>query len=327
MDPKKVWPTYLLLLATMLFWGSAFVTSKISVESVPPSVAGFFRFGLGTVFAFIFLYLMRRRNPNMQGWPKGQMKIELFLGLIGVGVYNLMFFLGLYYSQASDGSMIIPILSPTITVILATLFLREAFGWKKATGLGLTMSGSLLFFTSVLSGGVESSAISSRITGDLFFLAAALCWSIYTIMGKKVLETVHPFVHMAYTMLFGSLLLGIIALPDLVKIEWGQLTAWFWINQLYLAMFPSVLANWFYIRGVQHIGPSRTSVFMFLVPVTGMTLAVWVLHETMAAIQNVGALLMIGGIWVINTRMGDKKKVPPSTTANVVNAAPRSPES
>ena len=298
--------TYILLIATTTFWGSAFVTSKISVGVVPPTVAAFIRFGLGAIFAILLLLLLHSRDKTVRLIPKGSWFGIIILGFIGVAVYNLLFFWGLAFSRASDGSMIIPTLSPAITVILAALFLKERFGRQQITGLGLTLIGSAVFFSAIGFTGIVN---TSRIIGDLLFLAAAACWSAYTLLGKKVLQKVSPLLATAYAMFFGSIILGVVSVRDFGEIQWSSLGLGFWLNQFYLALFPSVLANWFYYLGIKRIGASRASVFMYFVPVSGLILSGLILDDVLTFLQFVGSAIMIFGLWVINKHHPSKKNL------------------
>jgi drug/metabolite transporter (DMT)-like permease len=65
---------------------------------------------------------------------------------------------------------------------------------------------------------------------------------------------------------------------------------------LYAALFPSLLAQIFYMRGVALIGPGRAGVFINLVPVFGALLAVLLLGEAFAAYHAVALVLVVLGI-------------------------------
>lgn len=297
----KATTTYAMLIATAFFWGSAFVTSKIVVGEVPPSAAAFIRFGLGAFFAVLLLIILRSRDKTVRVAPSGNWTGVLILGLVGVAAYNLLFFCGLAYSKASDGSMIIPTLSPAITVVFAMIFLKEKFRWQQMTGLGVTLVGSAVFFLTV---GFGEARDIQRITGDFLFLAAAACWSIYTLMGKKILRQISPLVATAYAMLFGSLVIGVFSVRDLAAVQWARLSLDFWVSQFYLALFPSVLANWFYYLGVKRIGPSRAAVFMYIVPVSGLVLAAIMISDVLTVAQIAGSVLMLLGLSIVNRRSG-----------------------
>lgn len=196
--------------------------------------------------------------------------------------------------------MIIPTMSPVITVLLAALWWKEKLQRSRLAGLVVAFAGALFFFSGILMG--DGVGGGERLIGALFFLLAAICWAFYTLYGNGVLKELDPFPVTAYAMLTGAVLLGLFAAPDLMSVSWSSLEPGFWINQFYLALCPSVLANWFYYRGVQSVGASRAAMFMYIVPVSGVLLAVTLLGERLAPVQVFGSLLMVLGIWLVNRR-------------------------
>ncbi len=293
--------TYLLLLGTSIFWGSAFVFSKVAESSVPPLVAALLRFGLGAVVGLVLILGLHLRDRRYRLTPGGAWLDTLALGVMGVTVYNIFFFLGLFYSQASDGSMIIPTLSPVFTVVLAVLLLKERFRKQQVFGIAITLFGALLFFSVIFF--LRSVAAHHRAIGDALFLGSAVFWASSTMFSKRVTSKVDPLIASTYAMVFGSIIVGIIAVPELLKVHWLSLGWRFWVDVVYLAVLPSVLANWFYYLGVKRIGPARASAFMFLVPVSALVLSVLVLGESLTLVQLVGAVLMLVGVWMINRKV------------------------
>jgi drug/metabolite transporter (DMT)-like permease len=60
-DPGPRIPVPLGLVLPMVFWGSAFVTSKLIVFEVPPDGGAVLRFGLGAVLMMGLLFLRAAR--------------------------------------------------------------------------------------------------------------------------------------------------------------------------------------------------------------------------------------------------------------------------
>ena len=93
----------------------------------------------------------------------------------------------------------------------------------------------------------------------------------------------------------GLMLLAAWALPQLATIDWTGLPADFWVEIGYLALLPTALGYALYYRGVRDVGPTTASIMMFLVPISGATLAWLLLGQTLQGLQIVGALTMAGG--------------------------------
>lgn len=286
--------TYLGLAATAALWGSAFALSKLVAQAAPPPVAALVRFGLGAAAASALVCLL---PPPARRLPRGAWPAAVLLGLTGVALYNLFFFWGLALGRASDGSMVIPTLAPIFTALLAALLLGERLPWHRAAGIAVAALGAAVFFAGTLRAPLGA---GQRLLGNLLFLGSALSWAAATLLGRGPLRQVHPLVSTAYSLWAGAAGLALAALPHLGRVHWRSLGAGFWLTQLYLAVGPTALAQWFYYRGVQHLGAARAAAFMYLVPPTGLVLAAWLLGDTPTGVQVAGGGLMLAGVWLTN---------------------------
>ena len=281
---------YLPLVLTMVFWGSAFATSKITVGAVPPAVAAALRFAGGAVILLaVVLATGQGARMDRRGWSM----IGL-LGLLGVFGYNILFFVALTMAPASDGSMIVPVLSPVLTTVVTAAIGRERLPGRRWSGLALAAAGAVVFFV-----GTPTEAVAPhRILGDLVFVAAALVWSAYTIAGRPVLRRFPPLPVTAYACVVGAVLLACAALPTLGHVHAADLTGRFWLVEVYLMIFPTAVAFPLFYRGVRGLGPARAATMMFLVPVFGLGLAFALLGETVTVVQAVGSAAMLVGAWL-----------------------------
>ena len=78
-----------------------------------------------------------------------------------------------------------------------------------------------------------------------------------------------------------------------------------WLIMLYIGLLPSLLAQVFFIRGVELIGPARAGVFVNLVPVFAPVLSVLILGEQLALYHGLALALVLGGIFIAE-RLGRK---------------------
>jgi drug/metabolite transporter (DMT)-like permease len=74
---------YLYLLATMVFFGSAFASSKAVVGHMPHQVAAVLRFGGGALILVLLLLLIGRK-PEGPKATRGQIVRAAAVGLLGV---------------------------------------------------------------------------------------------------------------------------------------------------------------------------------------------------------------------------------------------------
>lgn len=271
----------------MALWGSAFASSKLAVREVPHEVAGFIRFLIGALVLLVVLRLPRiapREAARVGG-----------LGLLGVFGYNLCFFLGLSLAPAADGSVIVPMTSPIITLAVSAALGRTTLTPFRIAGLTAAVAGGIVFFAGIPNTG------DHRLLGDLAFVAAAACWSAYTMLGAPILARLAAPTVTVYATVAGTFALGLLAAPQLGTVRWSELDLGFWLNQAYLGILPTALAYVLFYRAVGQVGPAVASGAMFLVPAFGLTCAWVLLGETISAVQAVGAVLMFLGAW-LNTR-------------------------
>jgi drug/metabolite transporter (DMT)-like permease len=73
-----------------------------------------------------------------------------------------------------------------------------------------------------------------------------------------------------------------------------------WTSLLYLAFFGTVIGFFWHYEGIAAIGAARASVFINLVPVSGVFLGWLLLREPVNLSIIAGALLVVGGVYLTN---------------------------
>ncbi|RVX41313.1 drug/metabolite transporter (DMT)-like permease [Nonomuraea polychroma] len=290
---------YLLLVTTMLLWGSGFSSSKVIVDHLPHSVVAVLRFGGGALTLLVALRLSRRdgegggrRRSSPQDWARAA-----GAGVLGVFVYNLLFFWGLSLAPAIDGSTIVPVMSPVLTTAFLLVTRQDKASAARVAGLACGAAGAAIFF--VGSGGAAGGG-QVRLAGDLLFLLSAGCWAGFTLLGRRVLAGIEPLRATTYATVSGAVLLAIYSAPAAVEVAWHDVPAYVWLNVVFVALGPTAVANLLYYRGVQAVGPASASIMMFLVPVVGTACSALLLDESFGAVQAVGAaVLSVGAVLAV----------------------------
>jgi drug/metabolite transporter (DMT)-like permease len=133
--------------------------------------------------------------------------------------------------------------------------------------------------------------------GDLIMLVACLLYALYTVALRD-----RPSMSGAAFFTLLALISAVTSVPLVVAeafVSGLSMPTWQgWLVTLYVAIFPSCLAQLFFVRAVDLIGPGRTGVFVNLVPVFGAILAVVLINEPFAVFHAVALALVIGGIWL-----------------------------
>jgi drug/metabolite transporter (DMT)-like permease len=103
-----------------------------------------------------------------------------------------------------------------------------------------------------------------------------------------------------YAFGFGTALLAVMSGPKLGQLATVPFQGW--MLMLGLALGPTLLSYGLYVKSLEHIEASRATVVCMMEPVTASILGFLLLGERLAGWQLVGALLVLGGVGVLNLR-------------------------
>ena len=144
--------------------------------------------------------------------------------------------------------------------------------------------------------------------GDLLMAAAVLCWAAYGVFSKCRGKGIPPRSLTYYSFVVCTVILIPFVLWEKPWSFMGDIPASAWLAVLYMSLFPSVAGYLIQQIAIKIIGPSRTSVFINLVPIFSMILAVPVLGETLKPVKVLTAGIIIAGVWICQFSIGEKKE-------------------
>lgn len=277
------------LVVVMVIWGSAFVVTKAVEAEVPPLLLALLRFVVAC--AFLIPFAEARGGLALLPRPVPWNTLAL-MGLTGVALYFATSNLALLYTTASDAALIQGSI-PAVTAVLAVLFLAERVDRRRAVGIALSLIGVGVV---VLSGRPAGDA-PHRAAGDLLMFGTVLAWSVYTILGKRLQDAPQMAVT-AYSTLLGTLFLLPAGLAELAVHPPRTVSLAGLLTILYLGAISSALAYLFWNRALPFLDASEHANFLNLVPVVGVGSAVLFLGEAVAALQAVGGIMVLVGVWM-----------------------------
>jgi len=288
---------YLKLTLTAVSWGGTFIAGRIIAREAPPFSAAFLRF----VFASLFLggFVLRAHGKIPIPTPR-QLFLLLLLGLSGVMAYNALFFSGLKTITASRASLIIAA-NPAAIALLSCVFLGERLTLLRSAGILLSVTGALV----VISRGEPATILGGEVgAGELYLFGCVASWAIYSILGKVVMRDLSPLLAATYACVLGGICLFPPAVHEGLFERILTYSPSVWLGVLYLGLLGSALGFLWYYEGVRRIGPSRTGVFINIVPVSSILLAVLILDEPVYPSLAVGTVLVVGGVYLMNRARG-----------------------
>jgi drug/metabolite transporter (DMT)-like permease len=143
---------------------------------------------------------------------------------------------------------------------------------------------------------------TASLRGDLMLMGAVLCWALYTMGSRPLMERHSPVGVTALSMLIGTALYVPVAASNLVRVDWIAVSAATWIKLVYSAIFAICVSYTIWYAAVRAIGSARTSVYSNLIPIVAMSTAWLWLGEPLGRAKLLGAAAVLAGVAVARMR-------------------------
>ena len=281
---------YLLLTLTALCWGANAIFGRLAVGEISPMALVTLRWLGALGLLAVFAHAQVRRD-----WPaiRPRLMFVSAMGALGFTAFNALYYVAAHSTTAVNIGIIQGAV-PVFVLTGALAVFRTPVALMQAAGVLVTLLGVVI----VACGGDPARLATFTFnSGDLLMIAACALYAGYTLAlrGRPQVSALGLFTVMAAAAFLASLPLAL-AEAALGRFQWPTPTGW--VILALVTLFPSFLAQIFFIQGVALIGPSRAGVFVNLVPVFASILALLVLKEPFEPFHAIALCLVLGGIWL-----------------------------
>ncbi|MFH1502225.1 MAG: DMT family transporter [Candidatus Eisenbacteria bacterium] len=267
-----------------LLWGSSFSVIKIGLRSIDPYWFVFLRFSIASVLALAFLSATGRQRAVV-----ALLRHPLVLWLGATNAVGFIFqFKGQTLTTAGNAALIIN--SCTIYVAIASRFVfRERLGPLKLLGVVAGMVGVYL----VATGGRLAVTIGDALAGDLLVFVAALTWTAFILLDKKIVGLLDVDVRA----LTGAMVVvtAVASLPVALVFGRGSFPTpgpeWWTVP--YTSVFCTIIPFFLWTWGLKSISATSSSVIMLSEVVFALALASVILGERLTPGGFVGSALIV----------------------------------
>jgi drug/metabolite transporter (DMT)-like permease len=301
---KKLWLTYGMLTFATATWGSAFIAGKYAVQSFEPATVAFFRFFGAAILLFPLMFIMEknRQKPNLKDYC-----LFAVLGLTGIALYNIFFFLASKHAPVIKSSLFIAS-NPVLIVLMSALFLKETITRNNVIGLAIALSGAFFIITdghlmNLIQLGFEPI--------DFVLMGAVVSWALYSVVGKIVLKKFSSVESTTYAVAFGTLFLLPFALAETSWQDVQQASGTTWVAIIHMSVLVTVVSFVMYYNGIKEVGAAKASIFINVMPVSAVIMATLFLGEKFTAAHAIGAAFVLSGVYIgTNPRLFKRKPKP-----------------
>ena len=288
---------------TVVIWTSFIVIARATADPsrgvtlTPFDIALLRILGAGSVLLPWGVWLVR--SGTARGWlgvSPLPWRTTVLTGFFGGLLYALLAYAGFVYAPAAHASVLMPCSLLLWTALLAALILHDRITPARALGLAFIVAGDLLVGGASLLKAFEGGVVWK---GDLLFMSAAFCWSVYSVLARKfALDAVRAtiaittFAFITYVPAYALLVasgavqsrLGVVPVGDVV------------FQLLFQGVGSVVISGITFTQMIRSFGPVSSTMITALVPGLSALGAVVFLGEPLSVALFGGLALVTVGI-------------------------------
>lgn len=278
----------LLALLVVIVWGLNFVVIKVGLHNMSPMLLAGLRFLL---VAFPAIFFVAR--------PKVPFRLLLGYGLtISFGQFAFLFCAIKFGMPAGLASLVLQA-QAFFTIILGAFVFGERLQGKQLAGITLAVFGVLVLVEASLTG--EHVAL----LGFMLTLAAGLSWACGNIFNKLIMQ--HEARPAVMSLVVWSALIPVLPFmaaslmfdgPAVVARSLAEIDLITVLSLVYLAFVATIVGYGIWGTLLGRYETWRVAPLSLLVPVVGLASAALLLGETLSALQFLGAVLIMAGLYI-----------------------------
>lgn len=275
---------------TISVWGVTFISTKVLLVDFSPVEIMLYRFILAVlVLSIASPPVFKPGDWNMQA-VRAEWKL-VFAGLCGVTLYFLFQNIALSYTLAANASVLTSV-APFFTALVSRALLKEKLKAHFFLGFVLAITGIVMI---AFNGSV---VLKLNPLGDILCVLAALVWAFYSITIKTLNPSGPDVLAVTRKVFSYGLGLTFLFLPFFKfqphpgrLLEMSNL-----LNMAFLGVMASALCYLTWNYAVHVLGPVRTSVYIYMLPVIAIAASALILHEKITLVSGAGMALILMGM-------------------------------
>lgn len=295
-DPNKRIYGILYAATTALFWGFLAIFIKVTLNDIAPVIVVWFRFTIAFSFLFVYFFSKDRQKLSILKKPP----LLLIIAALCLTINYMGFANGIQLTSPGNAQIFIQI-GPITLAIVGIIIFKERLSIRQFSGFIVAIVGLTFFYRDQLKNLLGSEDI--YITGVLWLILAALAWTGFASLQKKLVQKFHA--QQLNLIIFG--LPMIILLPFINFSSFADFTPGLWALLVFLGI-NTIVAYGCLTEAFKYTEANKISVIITLNPIItfaamtilgGMELD-WIDAEVITVYGIIGAMFVIfGAIMVV----------------------------
>ena len=283
---------YIFLVLAVLFWSGNFITGRYISSSIEPMQLSFYRWFF--VLILLLPYIVINYKNLMRGFKKDSLLLVVF-GAFGIAGFNTFLYYGLQTTTATN-ALLINSSTPIFIILISSIIFRTLITKVQFFGVIVSTIGVLYL---ILKGDINHILELKFTPGDLWIVAAALDWALYSVLLKFKPKDLSSFEFLTITTIIGVIILYVAFISQGFTLEFSFLqNNDILYSLIYIVIFPSFLSFYFWNMATIEIGANKAGQSAHLMPIFGAFLAYIFLDEVLQFYHMVGMILIALGIYL-----------------------------
>lgn len=292
---------YLCAIAATIFWSGNFTVARGVTENIPPVTLAFWRWATAVLILTPFALKSLIREWSI---IKNNIVYLLVSSILGVSLFNTLIYIAGHSTTAMNMSLI-AITFPVFVIIFSRIIYKEEITLNKGVGISLVIAGVLTLITKA---DITILKNISFTAGDLWMLLAAITFAIYSILLKHKPTKLGTRSFQLSTFSIGLFLLAPFYIweSSITNFQIQSINQTTFYSILYLGIFASLFSYILWGKSVELIGPTKSSMIYYTLPLFSGISAYIFLGERIENIHIISMILIVVGVV---TAIYDKQKI------------------
>jgi drug/metabolite transporter (DMT)-like permease len=253
---------------------------------------------LRTAGAFLlFLFFEKSILKIKTSFEKKDIPRLILAAFLGITMNQILFFTGLNLTTPVDTSLINST-NPLLVLVFSALLYKQHISSRKILGILFGAAGAIM----IILYGRKTGSIGGNLFGNTLILANTICWSIYLVIAKPLMEKYHPFVIMRWIFFFGFLTALPVTFFPFLNIHFAEISLIIWGSVLYVVVGTTFLAYLFITYGLRKLSPSVVAFYTYMQPVIVAIIGIGIYGEVFTITKLIAMVSVFVGIYLVSQR-------------------------
>lgn len=292
---------YIKLIISIIGWAGVYHSANYLAHHSDIYGLAFVRYFLASIILISFIIFKRGYLIKREDFKKNY-KILILIGIFGIGIYNIGFFVAEKHLSASKIALIVAF-TPCVSSLTSSLYFRQKLNIYAYIGMAIALAGTI----GVINYGNSScnrywcNFFEHISTGEIAALSLCITTSLFNIMSKIASQNgVDSLTITAFAAIFGDIVLffAMILLGNINSVIFNNIE--YWSLMAYTVLIGSILCYFWYSEAIAKLGVSRISVFLNGIPFTAVLIDIVFFHREVHLPVIICGIIIIAGVIMTN---------------------------